>query len=343
MQLPQRLPMPDGMSKEEIVKLLLTEEYGFLPAAREGIRVEIKSEEASFCAGKAVLKKLRLVCETRYGEFAFPVYYTCPTGKEEPVPCFVHINFRDLVPDRYQPTEELVDAGYAVLSFCYKDVTSDDGDFTDGLAGLVYPGGRREADQCGKIGLWAWAVMRVMDYAMTLPELDHTHISVVGHSRLGKTALLAGALDERFFCAFSNDSGCSGAALSREKEGESIRAITTVFPFWFCENYKKYVDKEGAQPFDQHFLLAANTPHRVYVASAAEDTWADPKNEFLSCVAASSYYKTQGLTGLVHTDELPVPGTFLGEGHIGYHMRAGRHYLSREDWQYYIRYLNQCR
>lgn len=343
MQLLQKLPSPDGMTKSEIVNLLLTEEYGFLPEAPFAVRAEVESEDKSFCAGKAILKKLRMICDTQYGEFIFPVYYTCLTGKEKSVPCFIHINFQDLVPDKYQPTEELVDEGYAVLSFCYKDVTSDDGDFTNGLAGLIYPEGVREKEQCGKIGLWAWAAMRVMDYAMTLPELEHEHISVVGHSRLGKTALLAGALDERFFCAFSNDSGSSGAALSREKKGENIRIITKAFPFWFCENYKKYADREEEQPFDQHFLVAANAPHRVYVASAQQDIWADPQNEYLSCVAASSYYEKQGLKGLVHTDELPMPGTFLGEGYIGYHMRAGHHYLSREDWQCYIRYLNQYR
>lgn len=340
MQLLQKLPMPDGMKKSEILNLLLTEEYGFLPDAPVSVKAEVVETDESFCAGKAVLKKLRLVCETEYGEFAFPVYYTCLNGMDKPVPCFVHINFRDLVPDRYQPTEELVDAGYAVLSFCYKDVTSDDGDFTNGLAGLVYPEGRTSATQCGKIGLWAWAAMRVMDYAQTLPELDHAHISVAGHSRLGKTALLTGALDERFYCAFSNDSGCSGASLSRENTGETIHVITDVFPYWFCENYKKYADNEENLPFDQHFLLAANAPHRVYVASAAGDWWADPKNEYLSCVAASSYYENQGLSGFIHSEELPVPGTFLGEGHIGYHMRPGNHYMSREDWQYYIKYLN---
>ena len=341
MKLLENLPMPSGMTKEEMIHLLLTEEYGFLPKAPLALRAEVESEDVSFCAGKAVLKKLRLICETENGEFGFPVYYTCLTGQTDPVPCFVHINFRDFVPDRYQPTEELVDAGYAVLSFCYKDVTSDDGDFQNGLAGVIYPEGKRAADQCGKLGLWAWAAMRVMDYALTLPELDHARISVAGHSRLGKTALLTGALDERFYCAFSNDSGCSGASLSRETRGETIRAIVDRFPFWFCENYFKYADKEDTLPFDQHFLLAANVPHRVYVASAQEDLWADPYNEFRSCLAADAYYKEQGLPGFVAEKELPVPGTFWSEGHIGYHLRPGRHYMSREDWQYYIKYLEK--
>lgn len=335
------LPRVTGMKKEEIMRLLLTEEYGFLPPAPVSVTAQIESTEEKFCAGKAILQKINLICRTQEGEFTFPIYYTCPTKREKPLPCFVHINFRDLVPDRYMPSEEIVDAGYAVLSFCYQDVTSDDGDFTNGLAGHIYPGGKREKTQCGKIGLWSWAASRVMDYALTLPELDPGRICVAGHSRLGKTALLTGALDERFYCAFSNDSGCCGAALSRGKQGESIRVIYDVFPFWFCENYQKYQDHEEQLPFDQHFLIAANAPHRVYVASAANDLWADPEKEYLSCVAASSYYEEKGLTGFVHPDRLPEIGDVFGEGYIGYHLRAGEHFFSREDWQKYISYLNK--
>ena len=92
-------------------------------------------------------------------------------------------------------------------------------------------------------------------------------------------------------------------------------------------------------PFDQHYLLAANAPHRVYAASAAEDLWADPNNEYLSCVAAGEYFEAQGLTGFVHPKRLPVIGDFFDKGYIGYHMRAGKHYFSREDWQYFIKYL----
>lgn len=340
-QLLDTLPMPGSMTLEELREILQREVYGYLPAAPAAVRAEEVSCDEAFCAGKAILKKIRLFCETEYGEFAFPVYYTCPTKVKTPMPCFIHINFRDLVPDKYQPSEEIVDEGFAVLSFCYKDVTADNGDFTDGLAGIVYPGGDRSKKQCGKIGLWAWAAMRVMDYAMTLPELDHQHISVAGHSRLGKTALLAGAMDERFFCAFSNDSGCGGAAISRGKQGETIRKIMDVFPYWFCKDYENWADREEEQPFDQHFLLAANGAHRVYVASAAEDLWADPDKEYLSCVAASEYFKERGTLGFVHPDRFPQVGESFQEGHIGYHLRAGKHYFSREDWKYYMRYLRE--
>ena len=340
MELLKKIPMPDKMSVDEIRELLLKEEYGYLPKGETVVSAGIVEEKSRFACGKAVHIKLDFTIKGAFGEYTFPLYYT-KLLSDKKVPCFIHINFRDNVPDMYQPTEEIIDNGYSVLSFCYKDVTSDDGDFTNGLAGVIYPGGERGEYDCGKIGLWAWAAMRVMDYAQTLPELDHGRITVIGHSRLGKTALLAGMMDDRFFCAISNNSGCSGAALSREKEGESIRVICTVFPFWFNKNYPKYMDNEDKLPFDQHYLLAANSNHLVYVASASEDEWAGPKNEYLSCIAASSYFEKQGKAGFIHPDRLAQTGDVFAEGNIAYHLREGKHYLGRYDWQKYIEFLNK--
>ena len=339
-KLPKGLQDIRAMTKAEMLELLLREEYGYLPPAPRSVRYETVSRDDRFCAGKASLIRLRVTCETEQGSFSFPVAYTRPRKLPEPMPCFIHINFRDLVPDSYQPSEELVDGGVAVLSFCYKDVTSDDGDFGTGLAGVVYPNGRTEPTQCGKIGLWAWAARCVLEFALTLPAIDPRRISVVGHSRLGKTALLAGALDERFFCAYSNDSGCGGAALARGNTGETVEKITGNFPFWFCRRYLSYVGREEEMPYDQHFLLAANAPHRVYVASASEDAWACPQNEHLSAVAASTYYEAQGLCGLTDkTPVLPAVGTSIHGGCVAYHLRRGPHYLGREDWNRFIDYL----
>lgn len=337
MELCNCLPSPVGLTRQEILDLLLREEYGFLPPVPERLEVEELSVNQRFCAGKAVLKKLKFTAHCAFGDYSFPVSYFCPKS-DQSVPCVVLINFRPDVPDMYLPAEEVADQGYAVLSVCYQDVSSDNGDFTNGLAGLVYPEGKRDPDQCGKIGLWAWAAIRLLEHALTLPELDHSRISVAGHSRLGKTALLAGALEPRFFCAWSNNSGCSGAALSRNKEGETIADICGRFPYWFCENYCKYANNEDAQPFDQHFLLAANATHKVYVASAVEDLWASPRNEYLSCIAATPYFAAQGSAGFVHPDRLPAVGEAFHDGNIGYHLRAGLHYLSREDWNLFIRF-----
>ena len=341
MELLNKLPYPNGMKKDDIVDLLLREEYGYLPARPDSVTVTVENPGIQHFAGKGYLQKLALTINAEFGSFTFPVYYVYPHNIEGPVPAFVHINFRDNVPDQYQPTEEILDRGFATLTFCYKDVTSDDGDFTNGLAGVLYPDGKRAHNACGKIGLWAYAASAVLEYALTRPELDKNRISVTGHSRLGKTALLAGAIDERFYCAISNDSGCSGAALARENTGETISRILKNFPFWFSEDYAKYADNEDAMPFDQHYLIAANLPHRAYVASAEGDTWACPKNEYLACVAASRYYEENGKTGFTHPDRLPNIREPLHEGMIGYHMRPGLHYQSREDWNYYIDYLEK--
>lgn len=340
-ELLKKLPDPIDMDKNDIVNLLLKEEYGAIPSAPYSVVGTVEESDKRFCASKAEIQKVRLDCKADWGEFSFPVYCVYPQKATQPVPCFIHINFRDANPDKYQPTEEIVDNGYAILTFCYNDVTKDNCDFSDGLAGVVYPDGQQTDDGCGKIGLWAWAACAVMDYAQTLPELDHSRISVVGHSRLGKTALLAGALDERFYCAFSNDSGCCGAAISRDKGGENIRIITKRFPFWFKKDFIKYADNEDSLPFDQHYLVAANIPHRVYVASALGDTWACPENEYLSCVAATEYYKKHGGVGFIHPDRLPAVGDCFHEGDIAYHMRAGTHYFSREDWLFFLKYLEQ--
>ena len=341
MKLLETLPSILGKSREELLSVLLEEEYGHVPSEPCAVSAEVQRKDGEFLSGKAELQVLKLTCQASFGSYSFPVYYVRPKQKTQAIPAVIHINFRDDIPDKYQPTEELVEAGYATLTVCYKDVTSDDGDFTDGLAGVVYPNGVRGTHDCGKIGLWAWAAMRILDYAMTLPELNHERISVAGHSRLGKTALLTGALDPRFYCAYSNDSGCSGAALSRGKDGETIKNIVERFPYWFCERYADYIDREEELPFDQHALLAANAPHYVYVASASEDAWACPRNEYLSCVAVSEYFEKLGLTGFVHPDRDPEIGDCFHEGTVGYHLREGEHFFRPEDWRYFLKFLQK--
>ena len=325
--------LPPFMEREKMLEILLREEYGYLPPKPD--RMSWQESEClgkRFCAGKATVKKVELTSQINGENFAFPVYVAIPKGRKR-YPFFIHINFRDCVPDLYMPTEEILDNGFAVLSFCYKDVTADNDDFTSGLSGVLYPDGKRKPSSAGKLSMWAWAAQRVMDYAQTLESLDMERSIVCGHSRLGKTALLTAATDERFAYAYSNDSGCSGASLSRGKNGEQVRDVMRVFPYWFCENYRKYVTDAYSMPFDQHWLLASIAPRFLYVADADRDFWADPISGFLSCRAASAAYEAVGLTGLVCGDQLPKTGEYLHEGTIGYHLRAGEHYFSRADWQ----------
>ncbi len=268
--------------------------------------------------------------------FAFPFHAILPTQGENH-PFFVHINFRSDIPDRHQPTEELVDNGFAVLTFNYENVTTDNEDMTNGLAGVLYPDGKRKPTDPGKIAMWSWAAQRVMDYAQTLECLDMERAVVCGHSRLGKTALLTGATDLRFPFVYSNNSGCSGAAITRQKQGETHQKICTRFPYWFCENYWQYKGEEERMPFDQHYLVAAIAPRKVCIGSATEDLWADPVSEQLCCLAASPAFEK----GVSCPDRLANTGEAFFDGDIGYHLRKGLHYFSREDWQQLIRFVRQ--
>jgi len=329
--------LPKLLPREQMIRLLEEQVYGQLPPQPDAIRFEVsKGVIPHFCAGKATCDKVVAVCSIGGRDFSFPFYATLPTDGEKH-PFFVHINFRDSVPDRYQPTEELIDNGFAVLSFGYQDVTCDDGDFTNGLAGVLFPDGKRSDPAApGKIAMWAWAAQRVLDYAETLTDhLDSNRAIVCGHSRLGKTALLAAATDPRFSFAYSNDSGCAGAAISRGKQGETVRAICERFPYWFCENYRQYIDREDRMPFDQHFLVASIAPRNVLIGSASEDLWADPVSEQLCCFAASPAFKK----GVVCPDRKAEIGEEFFAGDIGYHLRKGLHYFSREDWLKLIQFV----
>lgn len=332
--------LPALQDREHMLNVLQNEVYGVIPRKPE--RLSFGEEEniiRRFCAGKATCSRVTANVVVGGREFSFPFYVALPTAGAK-YPFFIHINFRDNIPDLYMPTEELIDHGFAVLSFCYQDVTSDSGDFHDGLAGVLYPDGQRDQNEAGKIAMWAWAAQRVMDYAETRSDvLDLDCAIVCGHSRLGKTALLAAAVDERFSFAYSNDSGCAGAAISRGKEGENVKKISGKFPYWFCENYQKYGDREEEMPFDQHCLVASIAPRKVLIGSASEDAWADPLSEMLCCLAASPAFEQ----GFVCEDRLPEPGDKWFNGDIGYHLRKGLHYFSREDWLRLIEFVNRHR
>lgn len=331
--------------REEIKRLLQEHVYGFMPKMHDSLTWTEESVPYTFCAGKANLKKVTLTACFGEDKFSFPVYASIPKSDKK-LPFFVFINFRDNVPDRYLPVEEICDRGYGVISFCYNDVTFDSPTeklTSDPLPEILYKNIEKQPNHAGKIRMWAWAASCAMDYALTLDSLDPERAAVAGHSRLGKTALVAGMLDERFKAVFSNDSGCSGAAVSRGKQGETIEKITRVFPHWFCENYKKYSNRENEMPFDQHFLVAASAPRNVYVASAENDLWADPESEYLSCCAADEVYKKLGMKGFIAADCPPAAFVKFHQGDIGYHLRHGDHYISREDWNLYIDFLDAHR
>lgn len=318
----------------EILDLMRREIYGYAPCAPERVTGEVVRREQDAFAGKATRETISISFETAGGAFSFPIELCIPKRTGETVPAFVILSFRAEIPNVYLPAEEMLDAGFAFANLHYSSVTADDAS-ASGLASMVPVDPRTGF---GKIGMWAFAASRALDYLRTRGELDPARIAVAGHSRLGKTALWCAAQDERFSMAISNDSGCAGAALFRGKVGERIENITRVFPYWFCGEFRKYAGREAELPFDQHMLLALLAPRPVYVASAERDEWADPASEFLACVAASDAYRLLGREGLADADlarldgALPRPLYRAHAGEIGYHLRAGTHYHSRTDW-----------
>jgi hypothetical protein len=234
---------------------------------------------------------------------------------------------------RRWPVETMLARGYGMATACYGDIFPDrpDGRADSVLAALGRPvAGDLPADEPGAIAAWAWGLSRILDWLIRLPEVDPTRVIVVGHSRNGKAALWAGACDERFAMVVSNESGCGGAALERRNYGETIADITTRFPHWFCPAFATYAGREDQLPTDAHTLLAMAAPRPLYVASAIDDRWADPRGEFLAAAAAEPVWKRFGLTGL-GTAEWPPVDTPVGS-RIGYHVRSGKHDLLEYDW-----------
>ena len=321
------------------LNLLLKEEYGKLPPVVEP-KITLKNNVIHF-AGKAVWEEVTFHFEYKGKTHSVPTQLIYPKHKQN-IPFVVSLNFNPEFPNKYCPVEEIIDQGLGIFGVCYNDITMDDTDFTNGLAGL-FTEQERVGDATGKIVYWAYMAERMMDYLLTRSEPNKALIGVAGHSRLGKTALLAGAMDERFAFVLCNDSGCSGAALSKGRApgGETIRDGYTLFPAWYCPNYASYMDNHEGLPFDQHCLAALVAPRLLIIGAALEDVWADNDSQFLTALAASPAWELYGVNGFIAEDRLPQVGDNFTKGKVGFFLRKGAHFFSRDDWNIYIKALKE--
>jgi hypothetical protein len=361
----------------EILKLFEDHVYGHMPGPFEGARMELLEEDRHALAGRAVRRQTRIHFGDDGNAPTMDLLLYLPAGARS-VPVFLGSNFNGnhtihtdagiLLSKSWIPrndeggvvdhratesargsnasrwsVERILERGYGLATVYCGDVEPDfDDGYANGVHPLFYQEGqtRPESRQWGSIGAWAWGLSRGFDILQQDNDVDTSHVAVMGHSRLGKTALWAGACDERFAMVISNNSGCDGAALSRRRFGETVAAINTSFPHWFCDHHHTYNDREAELPVDQHELIALAAPRPVYVNSASRDRWADPRGEFLGAVHASSVYELLGKQGLA-TEHMPDVDEALLEGHIGYHVRTGGHDVTEWDWDRWMDFADR--
>ncbi len=372
--------MWNEVRRPELLKLFATEVYGTAPPPCE-ISHRVVSTESDALGGKALRREVDVFFgKTEQAPSMRLLIYT-PQAATAPVPAFLTLNFqgnhsvdpdpaislnsnwmrpregavennrataaaRGVAASRW-PIETIVDRGYALVTIYYGDI---DPDFDDGFENGIHGYFKQQAasipadERWGSIAGWAYGLSRALDYLEQDDRIDGSSVAVFGHSRLGKTSLWAGASDPRFKMVISNNSGCGGAALSRRAIGETVGRINTSFPHWFCDNFLKYNENENACPVDQHELIALIAPRAVYVASATEDQWADPKGEFLSARLADPVYRllgTDGMGGSEAPSKMPAADAPIKSGTIGYHLRTGKHDVTDYDWAQYLDFADR--
>lgn len=348
-----RRALPPLSTREEMLDILQREVYGYLPTAPCTVTASAPTTvDARYMRGTVHHTYVTLTLTLPGGTHAFRVDRLLHTdGKKRPL--IIFLNFHPMGATPYFPIEEMSEREVDFLAVDYRDITSDNGDFTNGIAPLLLPKGQNRPSAPGKIALWAYAVMRILDYALTLPGTDGNNIAVAGHSRLGKTALFAAAMDERIRFALVNNAGCGGDALAHGNSGHSCPEgaaaypnygelyanMLNAFPYWGCPNFLRHMEKSVSDEFDQHFLLAAVAPRYSFHVAAELDLWADPVSQYLCTVAATPAFEQAGARGMTEPDTYPAPGDVRLDGHIGFYYAPTPHFLGRRGWNYFIDFI----
>ena len=340
--------------RAEILEVFSQEMYGHVPGRPEGLHFETMAVDTVF-DGLGLRKQVRIYLDAA-GKHWFDALVHIPRGVAGPVPFFAGLNFKGNtatldVSSSSWPYELILGGGFGVITAWRDSVEPDGKQFVPPTEeGVICGDGGVRAwynlgGDWGAISAWAWGLSRLMDYLETEPAADASRVVVIGHSRLGKTALWAGANDTRFAGVVSNCSGCCGAAISRRVFGENFESIIHTFPHWFTREFDKYSRREADFPGDQHWLAALAAPRPLYIVSASKDGWADPKGEWLCAVEAAPVYKLYRLPGLVssHSDAYvwPEPDHPVNEGRIGYHIHEGKHAINAFDWAQYVTFMRR--
>jgi hypothetical protein len=349
--------------------------YGILPPPLP-IQAKVEREDRKAQGGKATLKEVTI----SFGPPGTPrihLLVIVPNQRPGPAPVFVGMNFtgnhtvvadpavrlptvwmyparpgvqENGATDKGRGTavdvwaiDQIVARGYALATFYSGDIDPDRPDAREGIqphlaaAGLTKPG----PHAWGTIAAWAWGIHRAIDYLVTDPDLDAKRILVVGHSRLGKTALLAAAFDERIALAIPHQAGCGGTAPCRttNPKAETVKRINTSFPHWFNGTFKEFNDQVERLPFDQHCLAALVAPRPLLYTNAVEDQWADPEGQFRMLQAADPVYRLLGAGGL-DAKEMPPVGKLV-DSRLGYWIRPGTHAMTRADWKVFLDFADK--
>ena len=349
-------------------------QFGRYPTKKINIRYRLLETDENALEGKATRKQVRIYLHPADTTVYTDVLLYIPNAVKGPVPVFVGYNFsgnhtistdkniilgnrwvfartRGAVNNRATEASRGADTaswqintilakGFAVATAYCGDLEPDTTTgWMTGIRSTLKDVLKIQPTEWTAMGAWAWGLSRIVDYLQKDKSIDDRKVALIGHSRLGKAALWAGASDTRFALIVSNESGEGGATLSRRWYGETVQIITTKFPHWFTAKYKTYGDNVNALPVDGHMLLSLMAPRPLYVASAVEDTWSDPKGEFLSAREASKVYALFGKKG-IDTDSMPALNQPVGQT-VRYHIRAGRHAVTLYDWEQYLQFASE--
>lgn len=342
--------------RPELLELYRKEIYGRVPINAPAVAFEVAEMNPQALHGTAIKK----VIVARFGDLPdgpkVQLHLYLPSRAKGPAPLFLHLLFgkppllgedgrppASAKPVEMGPMPDILARGYGYAVFRYTELEPDS------VAGQ--PSGVREiaradktqtptGDEWGAIAAWAWGASRMLDYLEKDPDVDGSRIGLIGHSRLGKTVLWAGAQDERFALVFSSCAGEMGSALARRDYGETVDDMAGNFSHQFAANFGKYMDHWADLPVDAHCLIALHAPRPVLITGGTQDQWADPHGEFLAAVAAEPVYHLLGKKGL-ETSEFPAADTPVLKGDLGFYYHTGPHAITAEDWTVFLEFADR--